>query len=170
MHRGPKTHYRDMKVFCFSFKWSSLGDGLPPVLKTETNWIYNKATFLQREVIYPFPWYLWRLCFFIKVKFTWHVVYHFKVYNSLEFSSFMILCNHYTCVLSHLVLSDALQPHGLQPTRLLCIWGYSRQEYWSELPCPPSGDLPNPGIEPRSVDNSIENTDLEVKKHSQIAK
>ena len=26
--------------------------------------------------------------------------------------------------------------------------GFSRQEYWSELPCPPSGDLPNPGIEP----------------------
>ena len=28
--------------------------------------------------------------------------------------------------------------------------GFSRQEYGSGLPCPPSGDLPNPGIEPRS--------------------
>ena len=28
--------------------------------------------------------------------------------------------------------------------------GFSRQEYWSDLPCPPSGDLPDPGIEPRS--------------------
>ena len=36
------------------------------------------------------------------------------------------------------------------PTRLLCPWGFSRQEYWSGLPCPPPGDLPNPGIEPRS--------------------
>ena len=26
--------------------------------------------------------------------------------------------------------------------------GFSRQEYWSELPFPPPGDLPNPGIEP----------------------
>ena len=26
----------------------------------------------------------------------------------------------------------------------------SRQEYWSELPCPTPGDLPNPGIKPRS--------------------
>ena len=25
---------------------------------------------------------------------------------------------------------------------------FSRQEYWSGLPCPPTGDLPNPGIEP----------------------
>ena len=28
--------------------------------------------------------------------------------------------------------------------------GFSRQEYWSGLPCPPPGDLPNPGMEPRS--------------------
>ena len=26
--------------------------------------------------------------------------------------------------------------------------GFSRQEYWSGLPCPPPGDLPHPGIEP----------------------
>ena len=26
--------------------------------------------------------------------------------------------------------------------------GFSRQEYWSGLPCPSPGDLPNPGIEP----------------------
>ena len=25
--------------------------------------------------------------------------------------------------------------------------GFSRQEYWSGLPCPPTGDLPDPGIE-----------------------
>ena len=28
---------------------------------------------------------------------------------------------------------------------------FSRQEYWSGLPCPPPGDLPCPGIEPGSV-------------------
>jgi len=27
---------------------------------------------------------------------------------------------------------------------------FSRQEYWSGLPFPPQGDLPNPGIEPLS--------------------
>ena len=31
----------------------------------------------------------------------------------------------------------------------LCPWGFSRQEYWSGLPCPPPGDLPNPWIESR---------------------
>ena len=29
--------------------------------------------------------------------------------------------------------------------------GLSRQEYWSGLPRPPPGDLPNPGIEPKSL-------------------
>ena len=29
--------------------------------------------------------------------------------------------------------------------------GFSRQVYWSELPCPPPGDLPNPGIKPLSL-------------------
>ena len=29
--------------------------------------------------------------------------------------------------------------------------GFSRQERWSVLPCPPPGDLPNPGIEPMSL-------------------
>ena len=26
--------------------------------------------------------------------------------------------------------------------------GFSRQEYWSRLPCPPPGNLPNPGMKP----------------------
>ena len=33
---------------------------------------------------------------------------------------------------------------------LLCPWGFSRQECWSGLPFPSLGDLPNPGIKPRS--------------------
>ena len=51
---------------------------------------------------------------------------------------------------SHSVASDSLRPHGLQPARLLYPWGFSRQEYWTGLPCPPPGDFPKPGIEPRS--------------------
>ena len=29
--------------------------------------------------------------------------------------------------------------------------GFSRQEYWSGLPCPPPGNLSNPDIEPKSL-------------------
>ena len=58
---------------------------------------------------------------------------------------------HALCaVLSHSVMSDSLQPCGLKPAKLLCPWGFSRQEYWSGLPFPFPGDLPKPGIEPGS--------------------
>ena len=50
------------------------------------------------------------------------------------------------CVLSCSVLPNSLRPHGLQPARLPCPWGFSRQEYWSGLPCPPPGNLPNTGL------------------------
>ena len=39
---------------------------------------------------------------------------------------------------------------GLSPTRLLCPWGFSRQEYRNGLPCPPPGGLPDPRVKPRS--------------------
>ena len=53
-------------------------------------------------------------------------------------------------LLSHSIMSDSLRSHGLQPIRHLCSWGFSRQEDWSGLPFPPPGDLPKPGVEPRS--------------------
>ena len=64
-------------------------------------------------------------------------------------------------VLSRSVMSDSLWPRGLQPARLLCPWGFSRQEYWSGLPCPPPGDLPNPGIEPRSPALQVDSLPIE---------
>ena len=51
------------------------------------------------------------------------------------------------CVLSHSVMSDSLQPHGLQSTRLLCPWGFSTQEYWWGA-CPPPGIVPTQGLNP----------------------
>ena len=48
---------------------------------------------------------------------------------------------------SHSVMSESLQPHGHQaplPMR------FSKQEYWSGLPFPSPGNLPDSGIEPRS--------------------
>ena len=47
-------------------------------------------------------------------------------------------------------VSYPLRSHGLQPARLLCPGGFSRQEYWNGLLYPPPGDLPKLGIEPRS--------------------
>ena len=37
------------------------------------------------------------------------------------------------------------------PHQALLSMGFSRQEYWSGLPCPPPGNLPHPRIEPESL-------------------
>ena len=55
------------------------------------------------------------------------------------------------CVLSH----SSHVPHFATPWTIahqapLSI-GFSRQEYWSGLPCPPPGDLPDPGTEPTTL-------------------
>ena len=63
---------------------------------------------------------------------------------SLETSGF--LC----AVLSHFSCARHFVSQWTVATGLLCPCGFSRQEYWSGLPCPPPGDLPDPGIEPRS--------------------
>ena len=50
------------------------------------------------------------------------------------------------CVLKHVQLCDSVD---CRPCDFLSM-GFPRQESWSGLPFPPPGDLPNPGIEPRS--------------------
>ena len=48
------------------------------------------------------------------------------------------------------VVSDSVTPGTVAHQAPLSM-GLSKQEYWSRLPCPPPGDLPNPGIEPVSL-------------------
>ena len=54
--------------------------------------------------------------------------------------------NH-VCVLSHSVMSESLWTVACQAPLSM---GFSRQEYWSGLPCSFLGDLPDLGIEPWS--------------------
>ena len=45
---------------------------------------------------------------------------------------------------SHSVMSDSSQPHGLLAHQAPLSMELSRHEYWSGWPCPPPEDLPNP--------------------------
>ena len=49
---------------------------------------------------------------------------------------------------SHVRLFETLWTIAHQAPRSM---GFSRQKYCSELPCPPPGDIPDPGIEPASL-------------------
>ena len=43
--------------------------------------------------------------------------------------------------------------------------GFSREEYWSGVPCPHSGDLPDPGIEPLSATSLASQADSLLLSH-----
>ena len=59
-----------------------------------------------------------------------------------------ILDASHACVLSRLSHVCLCRPADSHQAPL--SMGFSRQEYWSGLPCPPPGVLPYPGIKPRS--------------------
>ena len=52
------------------------------------------------------------------------------------------------CVLSHVQL---FVTPGTVAHQAPLSMGFSSQEYWSGLPLPTPGDLPDPGIEPASL-------------------
>ena len=57
-----------------------------------------------------------------------------------------------TCVLSHFSHVRLFATPGTVAHQAPLSMGFSRQEDWSGLPCPPPpGDLPNPGMEPTSL-------------------
>ena len=57
---------------------------------------------------------------------------------------------HAVCVLSHFDHISLIATLWTVARQAPLSMGFSRQEYWSGLPCPPPGDLPDPGIETRS--------------------
>ena len=76
---------------------------------------------------------------------------HASSYLFSQYTLCNIICMYiiHVCCLSRSVLSDFIIPRTI-PARLLCTWRFSRQEYWSGLPCLPLGHLPNPGIKCRT--------------------
>ena len=52
--------------------------------------------------------------------------------------------------ISHSVVSNSLWPPLTITLQAPLSMGCSRREYWSGLPWPPPGDLPDPGVEPSS--------------------
>ena len=62
--------------------------------------------------------------------------------NSTICCCFLLFC--------HSVVSDSLATPWTVACQAPLSMEFSRQEYWSGLPFPPPGDLPDPGVEPTS--------------------
>ena len=54
------------------------------------------------------------------------------------------------CMLSHFSRIQLFATPWTVARQAPLSMGFSREEYWSGLLCPPPGDLPNPGMEPAS--------------------
>ena len=75
---------------------------------------------------------------------TWGALYTFIIMQIKSESSTYLLLSYF----SRVWFFATLWTIGCQVPLSL---GFSRQEYWSGLPCVPPGDLPDPGIEPTSL-------------------
>ena len=79
-----------------------------------------------------------------------HVYVWLSPFAVTETITTLFFVNQLCAVLCLVTQSCLTVAHGLRFCRLLCPWGFSRQEYWSGLLCPPPGHLPDPGMQPRS--------------------
>ena len=76
------------------------------------------------------------------------VLLRLKFFSMLQFA-----CMPAQSLQSYLTLCDTL---GYAACKAPLSMGFSRQEYWSGLPGPPPGDLPDPGIELESPSPALQ--------------
>ena len=80
--------------------------------------------------------------------FSWiSIDYMYLLYLTSIDCIYRLLCSIWVKSLSRVQLFATLWIVAYQPALSI---GFSRQEYWSGLPFPSPGDLPEPGIEPGS--------------------
>ena len=79
------------------------------------------------------------------VKFCNEVVLRYSEWDQFPRS----ILGLFVCVLSHLVVSNSFVIPWAVAHQAPLSMGFSRQEYWSGLPFPSPGELPDAGIQPR---------------------
>ena len=76
------------------------------------------------------------------------IIYSFIVIT--KYWLYSLCCTIYVWMLSHFSHVRLFVTLWTAAHQAPLSMGFSRQEYWRGLPCPPPGDLPDPGIEPVS--------------------
>ena len=83
-----------------------------------------------------------------------HGIFQARVleWGAIAFSGYMYACNCFTLLsvcecMGRSISSESVTPRAVARQAPLSM-GFSRQERWSGLPCPPPGALTNPGVTP----------------------
>ena len=74
----------------------------------------------------------------------------FGIYSQERMKESEHLCISWGMLCAHSVVFDSLATPWIVPHQAPLFMAFSRQEYWSGLPFPSPGDLPDPRIEPMS--------------------
>ena len=107
-------------------------------------WLWDLSLYTHRNAAYE-----WTVALVEEVGFLFHLPYKCMRHKEAHFG----LQTEGQPGQSVCVCAKSLQPCPTlwDPTTVAhqapLSMGFSRQEYWSGWPCPPPGDLPNPGIE-----------------------
>ena len=110
-------------------------------------WFTSIISFLNLKwmlCIYYINIQIWFMCSSYACLFC---LWTYEIFNTYLYILLWISCIEYTpaCLLQYF-FTTSVNCGGC----VLYSRGFSRQEYWIGLTCLPPGDLPNPGIEPRS--------------------
>ena len=100
------------------------------------------------------------VCIFLLICIFYSLFQTYILKWKLSYSLFVLLEKLFMIISARLSLLLLLLSHSSRVQLCVTLWtavcqaplsmGFSRQEHWSGLPCPPPGDLPDPGIKPRS--------------------
>ena len=89
-----------------------------------SSWFSHKMLYVTRNLWFPLVssrnWHLTIYNMFLSL---WYWLF-FLLFHLLFFSLIWVLSLLVVVCISHPVVSDSLQPYGLQPTRLFCPWGF----------------------------------------------
>ena len=85
----------------------------------------------------------------------------FCILIGLIIRTFSLIFIHLSVISAYLLFLFCVLSHFCHVLLFATLWTvahqgplsmrFSKQEHWSRLPCPPPGDLPNPGIKPTSL-------------------
>ena len=123
---------------------------IPRNLKTKTRFQNNYCECIWRTSLFqwsPKNFMVWNMLYYWKL----HIFYSGGNFTELDVATswgqLFSLLKFYVCVCMLWLFETTWTVVYQAPLSM----GFSRQEYWSGLPFPSPGDLPDPGIEPMSL-------------------
>ena len=81
------------------------------------------------------------------------LIFILQIFQLTKYGKFCSVRNHikFVCMVSRFSFVQLFVTLWTVAHQASLYMEFSRQEYRSRLPCPPPGDLPNPGMEPTSL-------------------